>query len=191
MLKKNLVSTNWCSDTAWEKNSCWIIKAIKEAYKSILYILNEHVSHENSLYISNTHWIYFTHDLSFLDILHVHCKKISEFLPKIVWQLKIQMGRKFFQRYSRKYFWHRTGNSFYCLVGEVYSLLEKIDIFHNLSGKRSRKCERISAFHGKNFLHLRRFVKCSFLFYIFPNSSEISPKIRSIFLKSMKYFHFQ
>ena len=51
------------------------------------------------------------------------------------------MGRKFFQRYSRKYFRHRTGNSFYYLVAEVSSLLGKIDIFHNLSGKRSKKSE--------------------------------------------------
>ena len=49
------------------------------------------------------------------------------------------MGRKFFQRYSWKYFRHRTGNSSYCLVGEISSLLGKIDIFHNLSGKRSKK----------------------------------------------------
>ena len=68
------------------------------------------------------------------------------------------MGRKFFQRYSRKYFQHRTRNSSYCLVGEIFSLLGKIDIFHNLSGKRSKKCEQISAFHGKNFLQLRKFV---------------------------------
>ena len=47
----------------------------------------------------------------------------------------MQMGRKFFQRYSRKHFRHRTGNSSYCLVGEISSLLGKIDIFHNLSGK--------------------------------------------------------
>ena len=31
-------------------------------------------------------------------------KKFSEIFPKIVGQLKIQMGRKFVQRYSRKYF---------------------------------------------------------------------------------------
>ena len=54
------------------------------------------------------------------------------------------MGRKFLQRYSRKYFRHRTGNSSYCLVGEISSLLGKIDIFHNLSGKRSLKSEQIS-----------------------------------------------
>ena len=36
----------------------------------------------------------------------------------------------------------------------------------------------------------RRFVKCSHLFYIFSNSSEINLKIWSIFLKSMKNFHF-
>ena len=56
------------------------------------------------------------------------------------------MGRQFFQRYSRKYFRHRTGNIFYCLVGEISSLLGKIDIFHNLSGKRSRKSEQSSVF---------------------------------------------
>ena len=54
----------------------------------------------------------------------------------------MQMGRKFFQRYSRKYFRHRTGNSSYCLVGEISSLLGKIDIFHNLSGKRSKKVNK-------------------------------------------------
>ena len=52
------------------------------------------------------------------------------------------MGREFFQRYSRKYFLHRTGNSSYCLVGEISSLLGKIDIFHNLSRKRSKKGEQ-------------------------------------------------
>ena len=46
-------------------------------------------------------------------------KTFSEIFPKIVGQLKIQMGRKFFQRYSREYFRHRTGNSPYCLVGEI------------------------------------------------------------------------
>ena len=56
------------------------------------------------------------------------------------------MGRKFFQRYSRKYFRHRTGNSSYCFVGEISSLLRKIDIFHNLSGKRSKKSKQISVF---------------------------------------------
>ena len=66
--------------------------------------------------------------------------------PKIVGQLKIKIGRKFFQRYSRKYFRHRTGKSFYCLVGGISSLLGKIDIFHNLSGKRSKKSEQISVF---------------------------------------------
>ena len=34
----------------------------------------------------------------------------------------------------------------YCLVGEISSLLGKIDIFHNLSGKESKKCEQISVF---------------------------------------------
>ena len=56
------------------------------------------------------------------------------------------MGRKFFQRYSRKYFRHRTGNSSYCLVGKISSLLGKIDLFYNLSGKRSPKSEQISVF---------------------------------------------
>ena len=73
-------------------------------------------------------------------------KKVSEIFPKIVGQLKIQMGRKFFQRYSQKYFRRRTGNSSYCLVGKISSLLGKIDIFHNLSGKRSKKSEQISVF---------------------------------------------
>ena len=107
------------------------------------------------------------------------------------------MGRKFFQRYSRKYFRYRTGNSSYCLIGEISSLLGNIYLFHNLSGKRSKNSEQISFFVEwflffivKNVLHLRRFMKCSFLFDTFPNSSEISPKIWSIFLKSMKYFHF-
>ena len=54
------------------------------------------------------------------------------------------MRRKFFQRYSRKYFRHRNGNSSYYWVGEISSLLGKIDIFHNLSGKRSEKREQIS-----------------------------------------------
>ena len=114
----------------------------------------------------------------------------SEIFSKIVGQLKIQIGRKFFQRYSRKYFRHRTGNIFYCSVGEISSLLEKIYLFHHLSGKRSKKSEQIFTFHGKNFRQLERFVKCSYVFDIFPNISEISPKIRSIFLRSMKYFHF-
>ena len=56
------------------------------------------------------------------------------------------MGRKFLQRYSGKYFRHRTGNSFYCFVGETSSLLGKIDMFHNFSGKRSKKSEQISVF---------------------------------------------
>ena len=95
-------------------------------------------------------------------------KKLSEIFPQIVGQLKIQMGRKFFLRYSRKYFWHRTGNSSYCLLGKISSLLGKKDIFHNLSEKRFLKkwtnfhfCGIICAFHGKNFLQLRRFVKFS------------------------------
>ena len=61
-------------------------------------------------------------------------------------QLKLQMGPTFFQRYCRKYFRHRIGNSSYCLVGEISSLLGKIYIFHNLSGKRSKKSEQISVF---------------------------------------------
>ena len=73
-------------------------------------------------------------------------KKFSEIFPKIVGQLKIQMGHKFFERYSRKYFQHRTGNSSYCLIGEISSLLRKSDIFHNLSGKRSKKSEQIFVF---------------------------------------------
>ena len=77
---------------------------------------------------------------------NIDCKKFSEIFPKIVGQLKIQIGRKFFQRYFRKYFRHRTGNSSYCLVGEISSLLKKIDIFHNLSGKRTKKSEQISVF---------------------------------------------
>ena len=52
------------------------------------------------------------------------------------------MGRKFFQRYNRKYFRHRTGNSSYCLVGEISNLLGKIAIFHNLSGKKSKKVNK-------------------------------------------------
>ena len=70
--------------------------------------------------------------------------KFSKIFPKTVGQLKIQMGRKFFQRCSRKYFRHRTGNSSYCLVREISSLLGQIYIFHNLSGKRSKKSEQIS-----------------------------------------------
>ena len=71
---------------------------------------------------------------------------LSKNFLKIVGQLKIQMGRKFFQRYSQKYFRHRTGISSYYLVGEISSLLGKIDVFHNLSGKRSKKSEQISVF---------------------------------------------
>ena len=78
--------------------------------------------------------------------IKLHFKHFSEIFPKIVGQLKIQMGCKFFQRYSRKYFRHRTGSSSYCLVGEISSLLGKIDVFHNLSGKRSKKSEQISVF---------------------------------------------
>ena len=56
------------------------------------------------------------------------------------------MGREFLQSYSRKYFQHRTGNSSYCLVGEIFSLLGNIYLFHNLSKKRSKKAEEISVF---------------------------------------------
>ena len=56
------------------------------------------------------------------------------------------MGCKFFKRYSWKYFRHRTGNSSYFLVGKISSLLGKKDIFHKLSGKRSKKSEQISVF---------------------------------------------
>ena len=73
-------------------------------------------------------------------------KHFSEIFRKIVGQLKIQMGRKFFQTYSRQYFRHRTGNSFYCLLRKISSLLGIIDIFHNLSGKRFLKSEQISVF---------------------------------------------
>ena len=59
------------------------------------------------------------------------------------------MGRKFFQRYSRKYFRHRTRNSSYCLVSEISSLLGEKDIFHNLSGKRSKESEQITFFVDK------------------------------------------
>ena len=61
----------------------------------------------------------------------------------------MQMSRKFFQIYSRKYFRHRTGNSSYCLVGEISSLLENIYLFHNLSGKRSKQSKLISVFVEK------------------------------------------
>ena len=70
-----------------------------------------------------------------IEVEHTFSKD-SEIFPKIVGQLKIQMGRKIFQRFNRKYFRHRTGNIHYCLVGEISGLLGKIDIFHNLSGKR-------------------------------------------------------
>ena len=73
-------------------------------------------------------------------------KKFSDIFPKIVGQLRIQMDRKFFRRYSRKYLRQRTRNSSYCLVGEIFSLLGKIDIFHNLSGKRSKKRKQVSVF---------------------------------------------
>ena len=52
------------------------------------------------------------------------------------------MGRKFFQRYSRKYFQHKTGNSSYCLVGEISSLFENIYLFHNLSGEDPKKVNK-------------------------------------------------
>ena len=51
-------------------------------------------------------------------------KIFSEIIPKVVGQLKIQMDRTFFQRYSQKY----------------------IYIFNNLSGKRSKKSEQIFVF---------------------------------------------
>ena len=76
------------------------------------------------------------------EVFRYTAKKFSEIFPNIVGQLKIQMGRKFFQRYNRKYFQHRTGNSSYCLVGEISSLLGKKDIFNNLSGKRSKKVNK-------------------------------------------------
>ena len=71
---------------------------------------------------------------------------LSLIFPKIVGQLKIEMGRKFFQRYCRKYFRHRTGNSSYCLVGETSNLFRNIYLFYTLSGKRSKKSEQISVF---------------------------------------------
>ena len=77
-------------------------------------------------------------------------KKIWEIQLKIVEQLKIQIGRKFFQRYSRKYFRHRTGHSSYCLIGEISSLLGNIYLFHNLSGKDPRKVNKFS-FLWNNF----------------------------------------
>ena len=84
---------------------------------------------------------------TFSNILYYYTvKNFSGIFPKIVRQLKIQMSRKFFQRYSWKYFRHKTENSSYCLVGEISTLLGKIDIFHNLSGKRSKKSEQISVF---------------------------------------------
>ena len=95
----------------------------------------------------------FRNRLQFLPRILFHVftvKKIVEIFPKIVGQFKIQMGRKFFQRYTWKYFQHRTGNSSYCLVGEVPILLEKKDIFHNLGGKRSKKVNKFS-FLSNNF----------------------------------------
>ena len=44
--------------------------------------------------------------------MHYTVKNFLGMFPKIVGQLKIHMGRKFFQRYSRKYLRHRTGNGF-------------------------------------------------------------------------------
>ena len=61
------------------------------------------------------------------------------------------MSREFFQRYSRKYFRHRTANSSYCLFGEISSLLGKIVILHNLNGKRFQKSEQIFVFFWNNF----------------------------------------
>ena len=46
------------------------MKGFKEAYKSIFHYYNEHGSHENSLYISNMHWIHFIPNQSFMNILH-------------------------------------------------------------------------------------------------------------------------
>ena len=69
-------------------------------------------------------------------------KKFSEIFSKIVGKFKIQMARKFVQRYSRKYFRRRTGNSSYCFVGEISSLLENIYLFNNLSGIRSKKVNK-------------------------------------------------
>ena len=40
----------------------------------------------------------------------------------------------------------RTGNSSYCLGGEISSLLGINDIFHNLRGKRSQKSEQMAVF---------------------------------------------
>ena len=59
------------------------------------------------------------------------------------------MGRKFFHRHSRKYFRHRTGNSSYCLVKEIFTLLGKINTFHNLSGKHPKKVNKFPLFVGK------------------------------------------
>ena len=64
----------------------------------------------------------------------------------MVGQLKIQMDRTFLQGCSRKYSRHKSRNTSNCLVGEISSLLGKIGIFHNLSGKRSKKNEQISVF---------------------------------------------
>ena len=107
------------------------------------------------------------------------------------------MGRKFFQKYGRKYFRHRTGNSSYCQVGEISSLLGKIDIFHNLSGKRSKKSEQFSVLWNNFRFSWEKFPTTQeicemfspFLIYFLTNQ-EISPKIRSIFLKFMTYFRF-
>ena len=78
--------------------------------------------------------------------MYVYIGRLYKIFTKIVGQLKIQMGRQFFQKYCRKYLRHRNGNSSYCLVGDISSLLGKMDIFHNLSGKRSKKSEHISVF---------------------------------------------
>ena len=64
---------------------------------------------------------------------------------KIVGQLKTRMGRQFFQRYSRKYFRHNTGNNSYCLVGDISSLLGKVDIFHKIKWKKIFK-KRVNIF---------------------------------------------
>ena len=84
--------------------------------------------------------------------------------------------------------WARSGRAFHYWSGARHIAL--LGPHFSRSGPHQNFCTGISAIHEKNFLQFRRFVKCPRLFYIFPNSSEISPKIRSIFLESMKYFHF-
>ena len=65
---------------------------------------------------------------------------------KIVGQLKIQMGRQFFQRYSRKYSRYNTGNNSYCLVGDISSLLGKVDKFHKIMWKKIKKKGGVNIF---------------------------------------------